>query len=65
MSENRITYRARPDATPETEQKILASVYSFVLRTHQEKQKTSCPSPIEGAERNPDEPGAVPKNHDG
>ncbi len=60
MSEARITYKPRPDATPETELKMLASIYAFVLRTHQERQETFSPSPPEDAEGNPDESGAAP-----
>ena len=34
-----VTYRPRPDATPENEAGALAAVYSFVLRCHEEKEK--------------------------
>ena len=60
----RITYEARPDATPESEREVLATVYAFVLRTHQERQKTSPPCPAEDAEGNLGEPGTAPVAHD-
>ena len=65
MSGTRITYNARPDATPESEREILASVYAFVLRTHQEKQKSSSTNPTEDVEGNPDDPGAAPITDEG
>ncbi len=64
MSGILITYDARPDATPDSELETLASVYAFVLRTHQERQKISSPSPTEDGEGNTDGPGAVPITHD-
>ena len=64
MSGIRITYDARPDATPESEREILATVYAFVLRTHQERQKASCPCPSEDAEGNLGGPGIAPAIHD-
>lgn len=60
MSEARITYTARPDATPESERETLASIYAFVLRTHQERQKAATSSRPEDAERRPDGPGTAP-----
>ncbi len=65
MNEPHITYNARPDVTPEAEREILASIYAFVLRTHQERQMSSASSRIENAEGNLDEPGAAPITHDG
>ena len=38
-SEARIVYAPRPDATPEAERSVLASVYAFILQKHQEKKK--------------------------
>lgn len=32
MSSKRVTYASRPDATPEAELDVLASVYSYILR---------------------------------
>jgi hypothetical protein len=37
MSSPRITYTSRPDATPETEASVLASVYAFLLDTANKK----------------------------
>ena len=39
MSSLRIIYRPRPDATPESEARILGEVYRFVLRANEEKKK--------------------------
>ena len=64
MSETHVTYKPRPDATPETEKEVLASVYAFVLRTHRERQEASFPRLPEDAEGNPDEPGASPITRD-
>jgi hypothetical protein len=36
-SESRIECRARPDADPEAEARVLAAVYAFVLRCHEQK----------------------------
>ena len=41
MSDARITYTAQPGATPESERETLASIYAFVLRVHQERQKAA------------------------
>jgi len=41
MSRPRVTYTARPDATPEGKISALASVYAFVLRKHRERQKAA------------------------
>lgn len=38
MSEPRITYTPRPDATPEAEQSALAAVYRLVISHAQEKE---------------------------
>ena len=51
MSGDRIAYTARPDATPEGERETLASIYAFVLRTHQERQEAAPSSRHEDAER--------------
>jgi len=60
----RITYEARPDATPESEREVLATVYAFVLRTNQERQKTSRPCTAEDAEGNLGGPGTASVAHD-
>jgi hypothetical protein len=60
VSGARIIYTARPDATPESERETLASIYAFVLRTHQERQKAASSSRPEDAERRPDGSGAAP-----
>jgi hypothetical protein len=38
MSEPRISYTPRHDATPKAELDALASVYSFVLNCHEKKE---------------------------
>lgn len=60
MSGPRIAYTARPDATPESERETLASIYAFVLRAHQERQKAAPPSRTEDVERRSDGPEAAP-----
>ena len=60
VSGARIAYTARPDATPEGERETLASVYAFVLRTHQDRQKAVPSSRPEIVERGPDGPEATP-----
>jgi hypothetical protein len=59
VSGTRIAYTARSDATPEGERETLASVYAFVLRTHQERQKPTPSSRAEDAGSTPDGPGAA------
>ncbi len=63
MSGTRISYTARPDATPESEREALASIYAFVLRTHQERHKAAPSSRTEAAERRSDGPEAAPAAH--
>ena len=60
MSGARISYTARPDATPEGERETLAGVYAFVLRAHQERQKAAPSNRPEAAERRLDGPEATP-----
>lgn len=50
MSEIRINYAARPDATPESEREVLANVFALVLRIHQEREKVARTSRPEDAE---------------
>lgn len=50
MSESRITYTARTDATLESEREVLASVFAFVLRIHQEREKAACANRSEDVE---------------
>ena len=43
MSNLRIVYRARDDATPADEASALAQVYSYILQKHQDMQKGRLP----------------------
>jgi hypothetical protein len=45
MGSPRITYVARPNATPETELSALATVYKFVLSKSNASQKAVEPAP--------------------
>ncbi len=54
MSGSRIAYTARPDATPEGEREMLASIYAFVLQSHRERQKSTLPKRAEDAGSAPD-----------
>jgi hypothetical protein len=45
VSDARITYTPRSDATPAGELNALAFVYAFVLQKHQERQKAAEPAP--------------------
>jgi hypothetical protein len=38
MGSTRIVYTPHPDATPETEASVLASVYGFLLDRHAQKE---------------------------
>ena len=38
MDSPRITYIPRPDATPESELSVLASVYAYLLQNHHSEQ---------------------------
>jgi hypothetical protein len=58
MSDPRITYAPRPDATSEAEISALVSVYDFILQQHQERQRTTRPGGPDDAERRSDEIGA-------
>ena len=60
MSGARIAYTVRPDATPEGERAALASIYAFVLRTHQERQEAVPSKRAEDADSTPDGSGAAP-----
>lgn len=35
-----LVYSSRPDATPETETEVLASIYLYVLQCHEKKKAT-------------------------
>ena len=37
MNNTRISYAARPDATPESELSVLANVYAYLIKTHDSK----------------------------
>jgi hypothetical protein len=54
VSGARVSYAARPGATPESERETLAGVYAFVLRAHQERQEAARGSRSEAAERRSD-----------
>lgn len=41
----RIEYRELPDATPEAERRALGSVYSFILRSHEQRQRNQEKAP--------------------
>jgi hypothetical protein len=43
MGSTRITYRPRPDATPEGEVRALAQAYRFILQASEEKKKGARP----------------------
>ena len=45
MSEARIVYTPRPDATPESEVAALASVYRFLLDCHAKKKSGPATTP--------------------
>jgi hypothetical protein len=60
VSGARIAYTARPDATPEGERETLASIYAFVLRSHQERQKPTLSRRAEDAGSAPDGSGVAP-----
>ena len=34
MNNTRISYAARPDATPESELSVLANVYAYLIKSH-------------------------------
>ena len=38
MDSPRITYTARPDATPDAELNVLANVYAYLLKNHHSKK---------------------------
>jgi hypothetical protein len=40
VNNTRITYAARPDATPESELSVLANVYAYLIKTHHGKKAT-------------------------
>jgi hypothetical protein len=60
VSGARIAYTARPDATPKGERETLASIYAFVLRTHQKRPKATLSKRAEDAGSTPDGSGAAP-----
>jgi hypothetical protein len=47
----RVTYRSRPDATPEAEPSALSACYAFILQKHQEKKKGGPETPPDDAEK--------------
>jgi hypothetical protein len=38
VNNTRISYAARPDATPESELSVLANVYAYLIKTHHGKK---------------------------
>jgi hypothetical protein len=60
MSEIRIVYTSRPDATPETEAATLAAVYRFLLDC-QAKKKGGMPGAVDDAKEIKDE---FPASHE-
>jgi len=40
VNNTRISYAARPDATPESELRMLANVYAYLIKTHHGKKAT-------------------------
>jgi hypothetical protein len=51
MSRARITYRAHPDATPQTETSVLGAVYAFVLSAEQRGRLRDRSGPEDEKER--------------
>ncbi len=47
----RIAYSPRPDATPDSEVQVLAAVYAFVLRRHEQKEAAGADGEEEGGAR--------------
>jgi hypothetical protein len=60
VSEARIPYTAWPDATLEGERETLASIYAFVLQSHQERQKATLSKRDEDVGSASDRSGAAP-----
>jgi hypothetical protein len=56
MSNARIIYTPRPDATPESETATLAVVYRFILDRHAEKQDADRGAQLHPRKEVPDEP---------
>jgi hypothetical protein len=63
MSAERVDYTPRPDAMPEIEAAVLASIYKFVLDTAKQKAAAHTPDngPDDAKESNSD--CAATKNH--
>ncbi len=51
MDSTRITYRPRPDATPEGEVRALAEAYRFILQASEEKKKGARPGTLDDAKK--------------
>jgi hypothetical protein len=56
MSEARIVYTPRADATPESETATLAVVYRFILDRHADKQAADRGAQLHPRKEVPDEP---------
>jgi hypothetical protein len=61
MSETRIVYTPRADATPESEVAALASVYRFLLDCHAKKKGGPATTPDNGTKSKEDPADAVRK----
>jgi hypothetical protein len=61
MGSPRITYVARPNATPETELSALATVYRFVLACNTKREAALGSRPNDATERSKDVSSATQK----
>ncbi len=64
MSNSRITYTPRPDATPEGELNTLASVYHFILDCHAKKEAAPRQSRPDAEERSKNDSSPKLSIHD-
>jgi hypothetical protein len=63
MTDTRITYTPRSDATPESELSALAAVYRFILDCHAKKEgRPTTSGPENAKERIKDDFRATPNN---
>jgi hypothetical protein len=58
VSEPRIVYRSRHDATPEMELNALSVCYAFILQKHQERQQAAHPGGPDDAKKESKHVGA-------
>jgi len=52
MDRPRIYYTARPDVTPESELRVLANVYAYLIKTHDSKKAAEPAQPSTGKATN-------------